>query len=786
MFVGFESFCSKHIIAHKAGKGKVDVNAELPVNQYKEAILASVEQNQVTIIVAETGAGKSTQVPQYLIEAGYNIVVTQPRWLAARTVAERVAEEVGCTLGSQVGYRVSREGEFTWETQCLFVTDGLAQVRELMGQGTHNILVIDEVHEWNINIEVLVAWVKLRLARDLNFKVVLMSATLEADRLSAYFNNAPIINVPGRLFPVEARAPQAANNADEARLLLEAGYNVLVFEPGKAEIEATITALKKSGVDAVILPLHGELDSNEQRRCFQAYKKPKCVVSTNVAETSVTIPDITAVVDGGWERRVEVVDGVQGLYPRPISKANAKQRQGRAGRCAPGVYVDYCEMVERPDYPIAEIMRLRLDQTVLRLAQVGFDMETLRFFHQPKIEEIRRAKASLKALGCLTESGEVTNIGNKVAELPISVNFARMIVEAEKLGVIDDVVTIAAILEGGEITSRPDPVTGLQPWRKFIGAEEGSDLIAQLMVYRAASRLDRRELAENGIFPKAYYRAKEIRTHIRQGLEGYVNFRSNGKRENILKAVCAGMVDHLYQVKFGVLTNGDGVPREANRWSVVHARTGWVVGLPFDLPINTRFGERILRLVRMLSVIDPTWLMEIAPQMVTREEGLNPVYDFDQNCVVGTTRVMFKGQVILEYLEANPEHPEFAEIRGAALNRKAWEDFNSPNNNFRPMVSLTSPTVVRHKYGVCALTGADLIAFGTAVVSGMFSRSLQVQWFQIESVASAYCAAARVYLEQESVRSNYTRPVTPAPTRSLNPSGGRFSSLSDAFDKIGR
>lgn len=764
------------------------MNSELPVTQYKEAILASIKENPLTIIVAETGAGKSTQVPQYLIEAGYNIVVTQPRRLAARTVAERVAEEVDCRIGDQVGYRISRDGEYTSDTQCLFVTDGLALVRELMGQGNHNILVIDEVHEWNLNIEVLVAWVKLRLADDINFKVVLMSATLEADKLSAFFDGAPIINVPGRLFPVTVQESVSATNAEEARRLLDEGHNVLVFEPGKAEIEQTIAALKKSGVDAVILPLYGELDSSEQRRCFAQYSKPKCVVSTNVAETSITIPDITAVVDGGMERRVEVVDGVQGLYLRPISKANAKQRQGRAGRCAPGVYVDRCVSRDtRPEYPVAEIMRLRLDQTVLRLAQAGFDMETLHFFHQPKIEEIRRAKKSLKALGCMTQDGQVTKIGNKVAQLPISVQFARMVVEAERLGVVDDVVTIAAILEGGEITARPDEL-GCEPWRQYIRNEEKSDVMAQLLVYRAATELDRRDLMKNGIFPKAFFRAREIRTHIRQGLEGYVEFRSNNNRENILKAVCAGMVDHLYQVRYGQLINGDGTYREINRWSVTkYGRgDGWVVGIPFDLPIKSRFGEKILRLVRMVSVIDPMWLVEIAPQMVTREEGVNPIYDCDQDCVVGTTRVMFNGQVIQEYLEANPEHPDRVRIKGAYLNRKAWEEFISPNNISRPTVSLTSPTVVRHVYGVCALTGAELVAFGTAAIYGMFPRTLQVKWFHDVCDAVTYCEEVVGYLEQQRMSSLEARPFTPAPTRTPSVSGGGFGSLADIFEKIGR
>ncbi len=728
------------------------MNSELPVTQYKEAILASVEQNSVTIIVAETGAGKSTQVPQYLIEAGYDIVVTQPRRLAVRTVSARVAEEVGCQLGGLVGYKIRGECVFGSDTKCLFATDGLAAVRELMGQGSHNVLVIDEVHEWNMNIEVLVAWVKLRLTQDIDFKVVLMSATLEAGKLSAYFDGAPIINVPGRLFPVEVKAPQMASSADEARLLLEAGHNVLIFEPGKAEIGGTIETLKRSGVNAVVLPLHGEMDSSEQRRCFASYPKPKCIVSTNVAETSVTIPDITAVVDGGMERRVEVVDGVEGLYLRPISKANAKQRQGRAGRCAPGVYIDRCDELERPEFPVAEINRLRLDQTVLRLAQAGFDMEVLSFFHQPKKEEIRRAKASLLNLGCLTEQGEVTPIGEKVALLPISVNYARMVVEAEKLGVVGDVITIAAILEGGEITARSDDSLG---WHHLIRGESGSDLIAQLMVYKAATRLDRRDFLSNGISPKAFYRVKEIRTHLCQALRDVVggDFSSNGDRDKILKSVCAGMVDHLYSVSYGQVKNGDNITRQLNKWSVVRAFDGWVIGLPFDLPVRNWRGERVLNLVRMVSVVDPAWFVDIAPQLVRREEGLNPTFDLDQGCVITTTKIFLGVNVIQEYPEANPNHPQREEIRQDTLNKTTWLNFI---NGRKPSVSLETQSVTRFKYGVCARTGKDLIAYGVPTVRGSICKSLEVNWFKDADEARTELESALDF-RREKLRTQYQR-----------------------------
>ncbi len=638
------------------------MNQSLPISAYKERILEAVRDNSVVVITAETGAGKSTQVPQYLLEAGYNFVVTEPRRLAARTVSERVAEEFGEELGLTVGFRTAMERKDSKSTRCLFCTDGLALVRELMGQGKHQILVLDEVHEWNINIETLVAWVKHHLALGADFKVVLMSATIEAKKLAKFFGDAPVIEVPGRIFPVEDKTPTGRNNAEEAIALLRKGHNVLVFEAGKKEIAETTELITRSGVSAEIVPLHGELESSEQARAFRHFPIPKCVVSTNVAQTSVTIDDIDAVVDGGMERRVEVSDGVEGLYLKAISLADSKQRKGRAGRCKAGVYVDMCPATDRSDFPVAEILRSRLDQTVLRLAEAGFDMEELDFFHQPEKAEIHEAKRALKALGCMDDKGQVTAIGNKVARLPLSVQFARMVVEADRLGVVDDVLTIAAILEQGEITARPKSQYETAKWRKLVVTEDSSDLMAQLLVWKAAESMSKDKMVENGIFVKAIFQAREKRRHLSEALRGKVrDFRSSGNRENILKAVCAGMVDHLYKYSYGFWVNGDDTSRQLARESVV-VRGEWIVGLPFDLQITTRRGQMMLRLVRMVTKVDPMWLADIAPQLVKIEEGADPYFDPTLDSVVSTRRVHFNGTQIREESVPVPNHPEATSV----------------------------------------------------------------------------------------------------------------------------
>lgn len=741
------------------------MNVDLPITAFKAEILEAVNGNLVTIITAETGAGKSTQVPQFLLEAGHTVVVTQPRRLAARTVAERVAQEVGCKFGDIVGFRTAFERADSPNTRCLFVTDGLALVRELMGAGTHNILVIDEVHEWNLNIEVLVAWVRRTVAsQDARFRVVLMSATLEAEKLATYFNGAPIILVPGRLFPVTEEKPQVKRLEEDVVRLLRQGRNVLVFQPGKREINETIDTIRKiggEGFSAEILPLHGELESVDQRKCFAHYDRPKCVVSTNVAQTSVTIDDIDAVVDSGLERRIEVVDGVEGLYLKPISIADARQRKGRAGRCKSGIYIDWYTSIDRLEFPRAEILRTRLDQTVLRLAEAGFDMESLEFFHQPAKEEIHEAKRSLRALGCLDASGQVTHIGHRVAKLPVSVQFGRMIVEAERLGVVDDVITIAAILEQGEITARPREKYEEPAWKALIRDERMSDILAQLSVWKQAERMRPNEMLEKGVFPKAFYMAKEKRRHLADGLRGKVReFRSTGKRDDILRAVCAGMVDHLYQNTYGGWKNGDDQVRTLARESVVTEPGKWLVGLPFDIQIKTKRGSSVLRLVRMVTAVDPAWLIEIAPHLVRIEKGLYPKYDPQQKVCVSTSHIFFNDQLVREETVADPQHLEATQVYVEFL----FSSFQKPQlaEVDKDDESAIIPNVQECIVGTHPETGVELKLYGTHELS--FWSSVRAVWVRdvdeacalrtrlIEDLARHHESQRALKAEEERVR----------------------------------
>lgn len=668
-------------MSEKTGSPPMVGGDALPVARYRQEILDAVSRSAVVVITAETGAGKSTQVPQYLAQAGYRVICTQPRRLAARALAQRVASEMRTRVGERVGFRTAEERADSYATDVLFVTDGLQLVRELAGQGgtgRKTVLVLDEVHEWNLNMEVLVAWVRSRLEKGDDLKVVLMSATLDAEKLAAFYGeNTPVIKVPGRMFPVERRVAPARSLVSEAVALAKAGRNVLVFQPGKKEIAECVSSLEASlGTAAVVLPLHGQLEPEEQQRCFAAAPagKVKVVVATNVAQTSVTIPDIDAVVDSGIERRTELRDGIEGLYLGAISRADCEQRAGRAGRCKAGQYVLASEkgLEDRSVFPTAEVLRSRLDQMVLRLAVQGFDATALEFFHQPDRSTLAEAKRALIALGAMTSDGNVTKTGRRMARFAVSCEFARMLIEAERLGVVDQVATIAACLEAGEIRAKGDE------WRSLT-QEKSSDLLAVLDVFNAARSMKGNGkskgdmLRDAGIFAKDFFRADEIRRKLLDSVRGEVRGEAKrfGSREDerkaILRACVAGLVDHLYHRTYDGYRNGSQTDRQLARESVVAGSPEWLVGLPKDIEIMTRKGRMTLHLVSMATAVDPAILSEVAPQLSEQKSGLSPRYEAEKDMVTSVTEMYFNGQKVREERVEDLAHPEASQLFAAYL-----------------------------------------------------------------------------------------------------------------------
>ncbi len=584
----------------------------LPVQEYRDEVLTSVQNNAITLIIAETGAGKSTQVPKFLLEAGYRVVVTQPRRLAAISLATRVAEELGCEIGTTVGYRTGHERASSKDTRLLFCTDGLQLVRELTGNGigddAETVLVLDEVHEWNLNLEILLGFVKKQQEEGQNCKVLLMSATVDVEKLNAYFGSVQVIRIPGRLYPVTWAYRSARSLFTEVSRFARGGKNVLVFQPGIKEVNDLLRSL--DGLDAELLPLHGNLEASEQTRCFDQYTRPKVIVATNVAQTSVTIPGIDAVIDCGLEKKPHVVNGVEGLYPRPISQADCQQRAGRAGRCGPGEYVLCADtpFKDREVFPLPEIAYLQLDQVVLRLAAFGLDACSFPFFHEPNQENLARSKECLEGMGALTEAGVVTEVGKLMAKLPLTARYARMVVEAMKRRVVADVVKVVAILEAGGLRDKN------REWQYYT-REEGSDLLADLELYEAVRGLRPKDMEKRGISPGRYYEAKKIVGDIMQVLRSHRVFGvSPGSRRDILLACAAGMADQVHRhVGGGWYENKKGEKRKKSSQSAVTGEPEHVVGLPRDLLLGQHV-KHVLEYVSALNAEQIAEVMSVTPQ----------------------------------------------------------------------------------------------------------------------------------------------------------------------------
>jgi len=615
---------------------------DLPVYDFHDEITNAVDVNQVTIITAETGAGKSTQVPQYLADHGYTkVIVTQPRILAARNLSKRVREEWALRTTSDsepvIGYRTAQERDDGPDTQILYCTDGLQLVREITGAGTKEkqVLVLDEVHEWNENMEVLIAWAKKRCQEDPRFKVVIMSATIDTAPLAEFFDTSAVITIPGRSYEVTKR--RGSDVIDEIFKKIETGSsNVLVFLPGKSEIQNVSDAISQKATAAgiPIIPLHSQLEATAQQQAFASYPHGKIILSTNIAQTSVTIDDIDVVIDSGLERRSEVRSGVEGLFIAQTSQADCLQRAGRAGRTKAGEYIlaPYDVMPcltfeERSEYGTPEILRKHIDRLTLRLANVGIDIEVLDFFHDPSKKAIQSAKRTLIALGALTRGGDVTNIGRAMERYPVESSYARMLVESlvHTAEVQSKLAAIIAIQEIGGIVKGGSRYTG---WQKFT-KQKKSDLLAQYDVFRALPTIDPDDYEEIGIISKNVSKAHEVMQRLNHDLSGIVLDEetltpiSESEQDSLMYCIVAGQIDQLWNIdEKGVATHiYSQATRELSSSTVVRNPT-LVAGTPFDLEVPTRDGSlQTLHLVQGITAIKTEWLVALSPEQFRSDRG---------------------------------------------------------------------------------------------------------------------------------------------------------------------
>ena len=483
---------------------------ELPVVAERERIVEMLRRHQVIIVCGDTGSGKTTQLPKMALEAGFGakgrlVACTQPRRLAAVTVAERVASELGEEVGASVGYQHRFGKRLSEATRVKFMTDGilLAETRHDPLLRAYDAIIIDEAHERTLNVDFLLGILKRILARRRDLRVIVSSATLDTGRFSEFFDDAPAVIVPGRLFPIEMRylPPPEDGELDLPRQIvravetLPADFDTLVFLPGERDIREAAEALEGAGRGRDdVIPLLASLPAAEQRRAFQGSSRRRIVLATNVAETSLTIPGIRAVIDSGLARISRYLQRtqVQRLQIEAVSQASARQRAGRCGRVGPGVCIRlYSEedFLGREEYTAPEILRSSLAGVILAMLDLRLgDISRFPFIDPPRPAAITAGLRELLELGAIERGADgnaaLTRDGRRLARFPVEPRFARMLLAASDFAVLPRVLPIVASMSGEDPRRRPaeEREKAQQAHAKF--KAEGSDFLGTLELWR--------------------------------------------------------------------------------------------------------------------------------------------------------------------------------------------------------------------------------------------------------------------------------------------------------------
>nr|WP_268841535.1 ATP-dependent RNA helicase HrpA [Pseudoalteromonas sp. ACER1] len=568
---------------------KVTYPEQLPVSQKKDDIKQAIANNQVMIIAGETGSGKTTQIPKMCLELGRGvdgyIGHTQPRRLAARSVANRIAEEMQCELGQQVGFKIRFSDQVSDNSYIKLMTDGilLAEIQQDRYLNQYDTIIIDEAHERSLNIDFILGYLKNLLPKRPDLKVIITSATIDPERFSKHFDDAPIIEVSGRTFPVEVRyRPTTEINKDEMEadgdqlqgifdavdeLCDEGPGDILIFMNGEREIRDTADALSKRNLKGTdVLPLYSRLSNAEQNRIFAPHSRRHIILATNVAETSLTVPGIRYVIDPGTARisRYSYRTKVQRLPIEPISQASANQRKGRCGRIEAGICIRlYSEedFYSRPEFTDPEILRTNLASVILQMLGLGLgDMQQFPFVQAPDSRNINDGLTLLEELEAIKpakrhKKTELTKSGRSLSRLPVDPRLAKMVLTADGLGALREVIIIVAALSIQDPRERPQEKRGAADEKHGRFDDPDSDFIAFLNLWNYLE--EQQSELSNSQFRKlcqkdflAYMRIREWQDIVYQlstvcnemGMKATTNVADS---ERIHQSLLSGMLSHI-------------------------------------------------------------------------------------------------------------------------------------------------------------------------------------------------------------------------------------------------
>ncbi|EQK99696.1 ATP-dependent RNA helicase DHX8 [Ophiocordyceps sinensis CO18] len=535
--------------AEKKALSIQETRKSLPIYQYRDSFLEALEQYQILVVVGETGSGKTTQLPQYLHEAGYTkngmkVGCTQPRRVAGLSVAARVAEEVGVKVGNEVGYSIRFEDSTSDKTVLKYMTDGML-LREFMTEpdlAGYSALMIDEAHERTVHTDILLALVKDLARERRHLKLLISSATMNATKFSEYFDDAPIFNIPGRRYPVDiyyTPAPEANYLAAAITTTFQIHTtqgkgDILIFLTGQDEIEAAELEISETArklgsriKELVICPIYANLPSELQAKIFEPTPDGarKVILATNIAETSLTIDGIVYVIDPGYvkENMYNPATGMSNLVAVPCSRASANQRSGRAGRVGPGkcfrLYTKFAYMNEMDESTTPEIQRTNLNGVVLQLKSLGInELLDFEFMDPPPTEALIGALNQLFALQALNHKGEMTKLGRQMAEFPTDPMLAKAVLAADKEGCVDEVLSIVSMLgEASALFFRPkDKKMHADSARNRFTVKEGGDHVTLLNVWNQWVDSDFSPVwaRENFLQQRSLTRARDVRDQL--------------------------------------------------------------------------------------------------------------------------------------------------------------------------------------------------------------------------------------------------------------------------------
>ena len=619
-----------------------DQRESLPVFAFRDQLIQAVKDNQILIVVGETGSGKTTQLTQYLAEAGFAndgiVGCTQPRRVAAISVAERVAEEVGCKVGEEVGYNVRFMDRTSPATRIKYMTDGMLQREILVDPDIkrYSCIMLDEAHERTISTDVLFALLKKAVKRRPDLRVIVTSATLNADKFSNYFYGCPIFSIPGRTFPVEvlySREPES-DYLDAALVtvmqihLTEPKGDILLFLTGQEEIDTSceilferMKALGPNVPELLILPVYAQLPPEMQSRIFEPAPEGsrKVVIATNIAETSITIDGIYYVVDPGFVKQnaYDPKLGMDSLVVTPISQAQAQQRAGRAGRTGPGkcfrLYTEAAYQSEMLPTTIPEIQRQNLSLTILMLKAMGInDLLHFDFMDPPPINTMLTALEELYALGALDDEGLLTRLGRRMSDFPMDPSLAKVVIAAVDHDCSDEMLSIVAMLNLPSVFYRPKEKQTQADQKKAKFHDPHGDHLTLLNVYNSwkHSGFSNPWCFDNFIQARSMRLAKDIRNQLEDTMKRHrhpvVSCGRDTKR--VRQALCSGFFRHAARKdpQEGYKTLIEGTPVYLHPSSALFGKQAeWVVY--HTLVLTTK------EYMHYTTSIEPKWLVDAAP-----------------------------------------------------------------------------------------------------------------------------------------------------------------------------